>query len=299
MKQRIIQSLYYYYWLIRTWHLRKDFPKYKIMSIEETIDIIVTHQKSISRLGDADFLLLLEERDVSYQILTPEIAQKLKEVLACRDSRFLIGLPDTINTQKKLSRGAKVHWKMFINNHGKRLKVFFDQNYHYGNSNMTRVYIDYADKTKSFKIFEKLKTIWQSKEVVIIEGEFTRLGVGNDLLDNAKSIKRIIAPHKNAFKKYTELKEYLLRFPKENTLFLFSLGPTATILCHELSQKDYWAVDIGNIDLEYMWMKMGATEKISVPGRYSVETEAQKQTLELSTEDQKKYLNSIIYTIPS
>lgn len=31
------------------------------MSIEETIDIIVTHQKSISRLGDADFLLLLEE----------------------------------------------------------------------------------------------------------------------------------------------------------------------------------------------------------------------------------------------
>ena len=299
MKQRIIQSLYYYYWLIRTWHLRKDFPKYKIMSIEETIDQIVTHQKSISRLGDADFLLLLEERDVSYQILTPEIAQKLKEVLACRDSRFLIGLPDTINTQKKLSRGSKVHWKMFINNHGKRLKGFFDQNYHYGNSNMTRVYIDYADKTKSVKIFEKLKTIWQSKEVVIIEGEFTRLGVGNDLLDNAKSIKRIIAPHKNAFKKYTELKEYLLRFPKENTLFLFSLGPTATILCHELSQQDYWAVDIGNIDLEYMWMKMGATEKISVPGRYSVETEAQKQTLELSNEDQENYLNSIIYTIPS
>ena len=299
MKQKIIQSLYYYYWLIRTWHLRKDFPNYRIMSIEETIDQIVTHQKSISRLGDADFLLLLEERDVSYQILTPEIAQKLKEVLACRDSRFLIGLPDTINTQKKLSRGSKVHWKMFINNHGKRLKGFFDQNYHYGNSNMTRVYIDYADKTKSVKIFEKLKTIWQSKEVVIIEGEFTRLGVGNDLLDNAKSIKRIIAPHKNAFKKYTELKEYLLRFPKENTLFLFSLGPTATILCHELSQQDYWAVDIGNIDLEYMWMKMGATEKISVPGRYSVETEAQKQTLELSNEDQENYLNSIIYTIPS
>lgn len=86
------------------------------------------------------------------------------------------------------------------------------------------------------------------------------------MLDNAK-FHKIIAPHKNAFKKYTELKDYLLTFPKENTLFLFSLGPTATILCHELSQKDYWAVDIGNIDLEYMWMKMGAIEKISVPGR--------------------------------
>lgn len=267
------------------------------MSIEETIDQIVIHKKSISRLGDADFLLLLEERDVSYQILTPELAQKLKEVLGCRDARFLIGLPDTINNQKKLSRGSKVHWKKFINTYGKRLQLYFDPNYHYGNSNMTRVYIDYADKRQSVHIFEKLKTIWQDKEVVIIEGEFTRLGVGNDLLDNSKSIKRIIAPHKNAFQKYNELKDYLLTFPKENTLFLFSLGPTATILCHELSQQDYWAVDIGNIDLEYMWMKMGATEKISVPGRYSVETEAQQQNLELSLEAKKKYLESIIFKI--
>ena len=44
-------------------------------------------------------------------------------------------------------------------------------------------------------------------------------------------------------------------------------------------------------------MKMGTTEKISVPGRYSVETEAQKQTLELSPENQEKYLNSIIFRI--
>jgi len=43
-----------------------------------------------------------------------------------------------------------------------------------------------------------------------------------------------------------------------------------------------------------MWMKMGATEKISVPGRYSVETEAQKQTLELDDKDKTNYLESII-----
>lgn len=294
MKQKIIQTLYYYYWLLRTWHLRKNFPKYKIMSIEDTIDQVVKHKKSISRLGDADFLLLLEERDVSYQKLTPEIAQKLKEVLACRDSRFLICLPDSINNQKKLNRISKVHWKMFVNNYGKKLKKFFDQKYNYGNSNMTRVYIDYKNKKKTAQIFTQLKTIWQNQNVIIVEGEFTRLGVGNDLLDNAKSVQRIIAPHKNAFQKYNELKKILFSYPKENTLFLFSLGPTATILCHELSQQDYRAVDIGNIDLEYMWMKMGATEKISVPGRYSVETEAQKQSVELDDKDKINYLESII-----
>lgn len=297
MKDKIIKSLYYYYWIIRTWHLRKDFPKYKIKSIEDTIDEVVKQKKSISRLGDADFLLLIEERDVSYQILTPEIAQKLKEVLACRDTRLLICLPDTIISQKKCKRFSKVHWKKFVNNHGKKLQNFFDLNYFYGNSNMTRVYIEYEDKTNSPVIFDKLKTIWENKEVIIIEGEFTRLGVGNDLLDNAKSVKRIIAPHKNAFQRYHKIKELLLTFPKENTLFLFSLGPTATILCHELSQLDYWAVDIGNIDLEYMWMKMGATKKVSVPGRYSVETEAQKQILDLEKNDAKLYNQSIICKI--
>lgn len=297
MKQKIIQSLYYYYWLIRTWHLRKDFPKYRIMSIEDTIDQVVKHKKSISRLGDADFLLLLEEREVSYQNLTPEIAQKLKEVLACRDSRFLICLPDTIVSQSRCSRFSKVHWKKFINTYGKKLQSYFDQTYHYGNSNMSRVYIENKNKKISESIFKKLKTIWQDKEVVIIEGEYTRLGVGNDLLDNAKSVKRIIAPHKNAFQKYNELKELLFSFSKEDTLFLFSLGPTATILCYEMSQLNYWAVDIGNIDLEYMWMKMGATYKISVPGRYSVETEAQEQNIELLPEINEKYLESIINKI--
>lgn len=297
MKQKIIQSLYYYYWLIRTWHLRKDFPKYRIMSIEDTIDQVVKHKKSISRLGDADFLLLLEERDVSYQNLTPEIAQKLKEVLACRDSRFLICLPDTIVSQSRCSRFSKVHWKKFINTYGKKLQSYFDQTYHYGNSNMSRVYIENKNKKISESIFKKLKTIWQDKEVVIIEGEYTRLGVGNDLLDNAKSVKRIIAPHKNAFQKYNELKELLFSFSKEDTLFLFSLGPTATILCYEMSKLNYWAVDIGNIDLEYMWMKMGATYKISVPGRYSVETEAQEQNIELLPEINEKYLESIINKI--
>ena len=51
MKQKIIQSLYYYYWLIRTWHLRKDFPKYKIMSIEETLTLYLAGQAGVGLDG--------------------------------------------------------------------------------------------------------------------------------------------------------------------------------------------------------------------------------------------------------
>lgn len=285
---------YYIYWLFRTWPLRWGFPKYKIMSIEETIDEIIDNKKSISRLGDADFLLLISERDVSYQRLSVEISNKLKEVLKCRDNRFLIALPDTINNTKKCKRTSAVHWKMFINNHGKKLEKHFDRDYKYGNSNMTRFYIDAKNKKKAIKIFDKVKTIWDKKDLVIIEGEFSRLGVGNDLLTNANSIKRILAPNMNAFEVYEPLKQFLLKFPKD-TLFLFALGPTATILCYELALDGYWAIDIGNIDMEYMWMKMGVKEKTSIKGRYSVETK-NTESLELEITDKVNYEKSIIKT---
>lgn len=274
--------------------MRWGFPKYKIMSIEETVDLIVEKQKSISRLGDADFLLLISERDVSYQRLSTEISEKLKKVLECRDNKFLIALPGTINTTKKCKRSSAVHWKMFINNHGKKLEKFFDKDYSYGNSNMTRFYIDAKDKSKAAKIFDKVKTIWHKKDVVIVEGEFSRLGVGNDLLDNAKSVKRVLAPNMNAFEVYEPLKQFLLKFPKD-TLFLFSLGPTATILCCELALEGYWAIDIGNIDMEYMWMKMGVTDKTSIKGRFSVETK-NTESLDLDSDDKMIYEDSIIKT---
>lgn len=277
--------------------MRWKFPQYHIMTIEETIDDIIQNKKSISRLGDADFLLLVSARDVSYQKLTPEISSKLKEVLDCRDARFLIALPDTINDTSGLKRSSKVHWKMFINTHGKKLSKYFDKRYLYGNSNMTRFYLSATDKIDASKLFEKVKRIWEQKDIVIIEGEYSRLGVGNDLLNNAKSIRRILAPHKNAFEVYNELKQELLKFPKE-TLLIFSLGPTASILCCELTLEGYWAIDIGNIDIEYMWMKMGAFTKLHVEGRFSVETgNVLTEDLKLDPIVYSDYFKSIILEI--
>lgn len=285
------------YWIYRTWPMRWNFPKYKISLIEETIDDIIQNRKSISRLGDADFLLLIGARDVSYQKLSPEISAKLKEVVERRDDRIIIGLPDTLNSTRGCNRNSKIHWKLFLNTHGKKLAKYLDVNYEYGNSNITRFYIDAKDKTIVKSYFDKFKSIWQGKDIVIIEGKYSRLGVGNDLMNGAKSIKRILAPHKDAFQVYDQLKEILLEFPKK-TIFIFALGPTATILCSELAVEGYWSIDVGNIDIEYMWMQMGATEKVPVKGRFSVET-GNKLTTDLILDPiiYKDYFDSIIKEI--
>ena len=58
------------------------------------------------------------------------------------------------------------------------------------------------DKNNSKTTFENLKKIWNGKNIIIIEGRYSRLGVANDLFNNAKSEKRILCPEKNAFAKY-------------------------------------------------------------------------------------------------
>lgn len=101
----------------------------------------------------------------------------------------------------------------------------------------------------------------------MVEGEFTRLGIGNDLFDNCNTIKRIICPAQNAFSKYDEIYNSIKNESKEK-LFLIALGPTATILAYELSKEGYQCIDIGHIDIEYMWFKKGCKNKEKIMGKY-------------------------------
>lgn len=285
-------DLYYIYWIIRTWPLRWNFPRFDVMSIEETIDDIVKNKKSISRFGDGEFLLLLKQQDLKFQKQDVLLAEKLLEVLQNRNLQFLIALPDSLATTKSHKRFAKVYWLLFINKHGKILAKFLDKSYRYGNANMTRLYAGMKDQLKAKMYFEKVKEIWQNKEILIIEGELSRLGVGNDLFDNAKSLKRIICPKQNAFEKYEEIKIAVRKFGQEK-LILFSLGPTATVLCSELCNEGFWTIDVGHIDVEYMWMLMDAKERVSIKGRYVNESN-NSEGYELDPELLDSYQKSVI-----
>ena len=95
----------------------------------------------------------------------------------------------------------------------------------------------------------------------------SRLGIGNNLLNNANSIKRIICPAENAFEKYDEILAAVKNHEKSK-LILLALGPTATVLAYDLSRIGYQAVDIGNVDIEYEWFLKRAENKFAVKNKY-------------------------------
>ena len=98
------------------------------------------------------------------------------------------------------------------------------------------------------------------------------MGVGNDLFDGARSIKRIIGPSRQAFSKYDEILSEALKQEKD-VLFLIALGPAATGLAYDLHLNGYQAVDIGHVDVEYEWLLMGAEKKTALKNKMVFEAD--------------------------
>lgn len=172
-----------------------------------------------------------------------------------------------------------------------------DKNRQYYDAYLSRPYIMYRDKTGAKRRFDNIKKIWDNQDVLIVEGEYTRFGVGNDLLENASNISRILAPGKNAFSKYEEIFAAVKEFG-QNRLILITLGPTATIMAHDLAKEGFWAIDIGQFDVEYEWYLRNMTERCDIP--YKCVSEV-KQTHDIITDDNesfiKKYKSEIIRRI--
>lgn len=136
--------------------------------------------------------------------------------------------------------------------------------------NLTRNYILVKDKSRCKDYFNNIKRIWKNRDILIVEEEYLRLGVGNDLFNNAKSIKRILAPNKNAFDRYDAILDSAKRESKDK-LVLIALGLTATVLAYDLYRIGYQAIDIVHIDIEYECFLQGVTEKTKVNNKYTYE----------------------------
>lgn len=270
--------------------------KYNILSEDETIRRIVEEGYSISRYGDGEFKLMLERKMNFFQKNDELLAQKLREVICEKEDslKLLIGIPRSINDVNEYTSQAQKFWKAFWSKEFNSIRPYLIRK-EYCNTNLTRPYMDYKNKNKQLMHdkFEKVKSIWSGRDIVIIEGEKTMLGVGNDLFDNCKSVERIICPAKNAFEKYEQILNEAKKVSKDK-MFLISLGPTATILACDLTRSGYQAIDTGHIDIEYMWFQKGCIEKEPIKGKYVNEVKNNDYLTEIKDD---KYEKEIIARI--
>ena len=244
-------------------------PAIIVKDIDQTLDYIIENQSSIIRFGDGEMDLMLG-KSIPYQVYDENLASQLKEIISLQsDEKLVIGLPNVFADRSNFTPAAESFWQGHLEQHLKDYVELASADW-YGTTFVSRPYIDYVDKSKSFSQFEKLKQIWENQDILIVEGVTSRSGVGNDLFDGATSIKRIICPSHNAYSRIEEIQEAVLQYA-ESRLILCMLGPTAKILSYNLFKKGYRVLDIGHIDSEYEWMKMRADTKVKLHHKHTAE----------------------------
>ncbi|MCV9884797.1 SP_1767 family glycosyltransferase [Metabacillus halosaccharovorans] len=260
-----------------------------VKSTEETLNKIISGQVSISRYGDGEFSLMYG-RSLLFQQHSKELQIRLREIINSKHKNHEVCIPNVFNNVDHFNDKPKRYWLKYLNLNRAKIYKLIDSKKEYYDSLVTRLYIDYQDKSKSENYFQKIKGLWNKRDIIIVEGEQSRLGMGNDLFDNVSSIKRIICPSMNAFSKYNEILNEVKKY-KKSDLILIALGPTATILAYDLSKSGFQAIDIGHIDIEYEWFLQNAVEKTPVKNKYIGEVPNGTKVEEI---EDKKYKSEII-----
>lgn len=245
-----------------------------ILDASVAIDKIINEHKSIARFGDGEFAIMMKQERQKFQHLDDHLAQRLYEVLHSNNPQLLIGIANNYGSLDKYNANGKLGIRLYMTDEVRAShKLLIDSDRVYYDAYMSRPYALFQDNYTDApqKRFSHLKQIWQDRKVIFVEGSLTRLGVGNDLFDNAHSIQRIIAPPTSSFDKYNAILEASLKYAEPDTLFLLAIGPSAGVLAYDLCKNGYQAVDIGHVDLEYEWFLQGKGSRCAVPTKYNNE----------------------------
>lgn len=248
--------------------------KLRIMDSDKTIAYIIKHRLSVTRFGDGEFNIIFNGEGVNFQSGSMQLSHRLKEVLLSNRSDLLVCLPFPINTVRGLNEHAQQFYQSWsLDNYDRLASLLIERNgerRQYGDTNTTRPYKDWDDPIRAKRIFAAMKQLWQDQDILFVEGEQTRLGIGNDLFAGARSIKRILAPAVNAFDHYEEILQRVLEL-HQGELVILALGPAATVLAYDLAVQGIRTLDMGHVDIEYEWYLRKATSKVAIPGKYTNE----------------------------
>ena len=270
--KKTIINIYERVMLVIDFFILKNVKRHpEILSFNETICSIKSTNKSLCRFGDGEFAIM-NGHNIKFQRYNPTLAKRLKKIIATNEDGLLISLPDIFLPNHKYTKETNDYWTKEIAKYRLMIYKLINRDRIFGNAFISRPYMNWIDKEGAYIRFQKLFELWENKSVLIVEGEKTRMGVGNDIFKSTISIKRILIPSENAFCKYNEILNTILENYK-GELVIISAGPTAKVLVYDLYIKGVQAIDLGHIDIEYEWFIRSAKEKIKIDGKYTAEVE--------------------------
>ena len=267
----------------------KDTPY--IYSANELLKEVIANHLSLARFGDGEFEIILGNNRPWFQNYNKELSRRLLEVLQSDKKEIMIAISQNFVLDQYAEPAADAIREYMYGEKRAQILNLLDDNKVYYDAYVTRPYMIYKDKMKASRIFKLFKEIWNEKKVIIVEGEYSRFGVNNDLLSCTRSVRRIVCPSNNAWENYDSILSQTMKISGTNDLVLISLGPTATVLAYDLAMRGIQAIDIGQLDNEYEWWLQKCDKRIPIPGKMVAECIDDNEDYII---DDEKYKNEIV-----
>lgn len=269
IKDRIAEFVYSFY--------KRGIIKNRIRvySIDETLDQLVNTNKSLVRFGDGE-ITMIRGRSLKLQKVDPGLVEDLKRILQYEYDELMVSVPDIFDGVEQYHAKSQQFWKDHLLFSRRIYEKYCNTERIYGNAYVSRCYYAFEDKKLCSQWFAKVRKIWANKHIVVVEGERSHSGAGNDLLDTALDVERIIGPSSNAYQRLEEIKKECLKYPKDR-VFLVALGAAAKALTEALFLEGYRVIDIGNLDMEYEWFLQKAERKMDLKKHEVVGIEENKE----------------------
>ncbi len=235
--------------------LKQGIKVPNIMTVDETIETLLNSNKSIARFGDGELNLMLG-KSIPMQEASPELTARLTEVFSSKDDELCVSILYALyHSKENLSDINKWFWRKFGTEFRRTMENFIDYDKTYGAAEMTLAY-SYFKNYDYQAYFDKMRQIWDKKDIVIVCGKTVFNNIETNIFDNASSIEYIHTPRIDAFKEFNSILEECLQ-KDSSKLFILICGPTAKILTYDLMKNKRRALDLGHIAKQYDWFLKG------------------------------------------
>lgn len=262
-------KLSYYEIMIK--NMPYEYGVYKgpiIKSSDELLELLISEKKSLCRFGDGEFEIILGRDSSKFQKKNKKFSERLMEVLSCNNPNVVIAIADNYGSLEKYTEDAAKDIRIYLTEDvRKEHMAVLDMNRIYYDAYVSRSYMMYKEKNYANKIFRLYKKLFDKRDILLVEGNYTRTGYNNDLFSTACSVKRILCPDYNCYEVYSEIYNAILKVADKDDLILITLGSAATILAYDLACKGYQAIDLGQLDNEYEWYLRKCTSKEAILGK--------------------------------
>ncbi len=263
----------------------------KIKPAEDLLKRIIAEKISLCRFGDGEFEMMRMKERPWFQKPESKLAEKLKEVLNSRKENIALAVADNFGNLEKYTEEAADGIRSYMTKDTREeIMQMIGMQSEYYDAYVTRPYIMYKNRKNADTIFPLFKELWKDRNIILVEGEYARNGIGNDLFQTAKNIRRILCPAKDSWGKYSDILKAVKKIAVKSDLICISLGPTATVMAYDLANEGFQAVDIGQVDNEYDWYVKSVRERTAISGKMVAEV-SMRSIDECSDE---KYVRQIV-----